>query len=208
MDIYTLLKHLHLTFVVLFLISVVIKLILLFTNPRVFEKYRAKTKLPEIISTALFLIAGIGLIIVKEANFHWLFWVKIALILAAIPLAIIGFKKQAKIPALLGTFLFIMIYGLAEMSAKKGAQTEVVVAKEMVGTSVHGLELYEANCIICHGESGDKKMGGASDLTLSTLTKKEYEEIITNGKDNMPKFSHLKKEELNVLVDYLESLKK
>ena len=201
-------KHLHTLFVALFLISIVIKLILLFVKPTAFDKFRAKTRVPEMIATIVFLLTGIAMIFMKEGQFHSLFWIKIALIFLAIPLTIVGFKKKAKIPALVGSFLFIMIYGVAEMAAKKAPVTEVTVASELTGSADHGYELYKSNCSLCHGTAGDKKMGGAADLTLSTLSKQDVIEIIKNGKGNMPKFSFLHEEELAALQLYLESLKK
>lgn len=201
-------KHLHTLFVALFLISVVIKLILLFTKPTTFDKFRAKTRVPEMIATIVFLLTGIAMIIMKEGQFHTLFWIKIALIFAAIPLTIVGFKKKAKIPSLLGAFLFIMIYGVAEMASKKAPIQKVNVAANITGSEEHGFELYKANCVLCHGEAGDKKMAGASDLSISTISKEEVISIIKNGKGNMPKFSFLQAEELEALQQYLNSLKK
>ncbi|MFT6715493.1 MAG: mono/diheme cytochrome c family protein [Saprospiraceae bacterium] len=205
---FTGIKHLHLLLVLLFVLTTLIKTILLFVNSGKFESYRAKTRIPEIIITILFLITGIALLTIKGSGFHTVFWVKLTVILVAIPLSIIGFKKQAKIPALLGAFLFIMVYGLAEMAAKKAVITTVEVESEQQGTVAHGTELYKLNCVVCHGENGNKNLGGASDLALSSLTEKQIIEIVSKGTKKMPAFNTLNEEELKAISLYLIELQK
>ena len=56
---FTGLKHLHLLMVILFLLSMVIKTILLFVNKDKFAAYKQKTKIPEMITTIVFLITGV-----------------------------------------------------------------------------------------------------------------------------------------------------
>jgi mono/diheme cytochrome c family protein len=75
--------------------------------------------------------------------------------------------------------------------------------------------LFKSKCAGCHGADGTgsamgKKMG-AHDFTTADVQKMsdtELTEIITNGKNKMPKYSSLKPEEVKGLVDYIRSLKK
>ena len=204
-------KHLHVLLVALFVLSVLIKTILLFTSEEKFVKFREKTATRERIITILFLLTGLGLIGLKISNggaFHTLFYVKMGLILVAIPLAVVGFKKKSKIPAMLGAFLFIMIYGVSEMAAKRGADVEVEIAPDQVGTASHGELIFKANCSSCHGNDGTKELGGATNLTTSTISTTEMQTVISQGRKSMPSFSHLSEEETTVLADYINALKK
>jgi mono/diheme cytochrome c family protein len=205
---FTGIKHLHVLLVILFVLTTIVKTILLVVDSGKFEKYRVKTKLPEIIVTILFLVTGITLIISKGGGFHTLFWVKLGLMIVGIPLSIIGFKKQAKTPAILGTFLFIMAYGMAEMSAKKAVITTVEIANEKAGTISHGTTLYRLNCTACHGENGSKNLGGASDLNTSTLSENQIIELVSKGNKKMPAFSTLNEKELQALSLFLKSMQK
>ena len=204
---YTGLKHLHLLLVVLFVISILVKAILLFVNQEKFENYRNKTKVPEIIISVLFLVTGILMLVMKSANVHALFWVKIAMVFAGIPLGIIGFKKKAKIPAMLAAFLFIMAYGVSEMAAKKAVVTTVEVDENLLGTSEHGAALYEKNCVTCHGSAGAKQLGGATDLSASDLSELDAITVIGEGRKSMPAFKALSAEEIQAISKYIQTLK-
>lgn len=205
---FTGIKHLHLLLVILFVLTTLIKTILLFVDSSKFEAYRAKTKLPEIIVTILFLVTGITLIIIKGGGFHTLFFVKLGLMIVGIPLTIIGFKKQAKIPALVGTFLFIMTYGMAEMASKKALVTTVEISLEESGTLPHGTKLYNLNCVTCHGETGNKNLGGAADLSGSSFTEIQIADMISKGTKKMPAFSSLNEEETKAISLYVKTLQK
>jgi cytochrome c6 len=75
--------------------------------------------------------------------------------------------------------------------------------------------LFKSKCAGCHGADGTgsamgKKMG-AHDFTSSDVQKMsdaELSDIITNGKNKMPKYSSLKPEDVKGLVDYIRTLKK
>jgi mono/diheme cytochrome c family protein len=75
--------------------------------------------------------------------------------------------------------------------------------------------LYKSKCAACHGADGTgssigKKMG-AHDFTSAEVQKMsdaELTEIITNGRDKMPKYGSLKPEEIKGLVAYIRTLKK
>lgn len=203
---FTGIKHLHVLLVVLFVLTTLIKTILLFTNTKKFDNYRTKTKVPEMIVTILFLITGISMIVIKGGGFHTLFWVKLGLMATGIPLTIIGYKKKAKIPALVGTFLFIMTYGMAEMASKKAVISTVETSQEETGTVSHGAKLYTLNCVACHGDNGAKKLGGAADLTASTYNEDQIIKMVAEGNKKMPAFSTLNDSELKALSLYVKNM--
>jgi mono/diheme cytochrome c family protein len=203
---YTGLKHLHHLLVLLFLLSILIKLVLLFLNSNKFETFRNKVKWPEMIATILFLVLGIVMIVLKNGSFHTLFWVKLGMVLIAIPLTIIGFKKKNKILSLLGVFVFIMSYGVSEMATKKGPSNKTEISSAQAGTLEHGKILYENNCITCHGESGDKQLDMAANLQTISLSDLEIKNAITQGKGSMPSFASLSEGEVDVITNYLKTL--
>jgi cytochrome c6 len=75
--------------------------------------------------------------------------------------------------------------------------------------------LFKSKCASCHGADGTgsamgKKMG-AHDFTTADVQKMsdaEITDVITNGKNKMPKYASLKPEEVKGLVAYIRTLKK
>ena len=58
-DTFSILSKAHMVLVLLFVISMFIKTILIFKSNESFDNYRAKTKMPEMLVTILFLVLGI-----------------------------------------------------------------------------------------------------------------------------------------------------
>lgn len=79
-----------------------------------------------------------------------------------------------------------------------------------------GKELFEKNCVSCHGAdgSGNTAVGkavGAKDLRsdeAKKLTDAQIATQIKNGKGNMPPFDSLTKPEIDSLVAYVRVLQK
>ena len=70
-------------------------------------------------------------------------------------------------------------------------------------------KLYKKNCSICHGGKGKLGIGGASDLSVSTMNVSEAVTIITEGKGAMTPFSGiLSKKEIKAIAKYIQTLKK
>jgi mono/diheme cytochrome c family protein len=165
-----------------------------------------------IIST-LFLLTGILLLIEKPIIGKFLIFKWITL-LAAIPMAIIAFKKNNKILAVLSYFLLIMTYGFAEMNAKRPVSKEitgyVVTDPNTPGYDVirHGKAVYDANCVMCHGEDGKKGLAGAKDLSISSLNDNEKITVIMNGKGAMSPYKKvLSEEDIKAVVQYINTFK-
>ncbi len=204
---YTGLKHFHYLLVVLFLLSILIKFILLFVNPTKFQVFRDKVKWPEMIVSILFLVLGVVLLVLKGGQFHQLMWLKLGIIAIAIPLTIVGFKKQNKILSIFGVFLFIISYGVAEMASKRSKTVSVEVTQEQKGSVEHGKLIYENNCVVCHGAAGDKKLDLAADLTITALNELEIKQMISQGSNKMPAFSNLSETEVEAVKNYVLTLK-
>lgn len=203
-DSFSILSKIHMVLVLLFVISMLIKTILIFKSNESFDNYRAKTKRMEMLITISFLVIGIVLMVMKDFNFHTLFYVKLGAVVAGIPLGIVGAKKHSKVLVTLSFLSFFAAYGLSEVAKKKGAQVEV--ATENIKVENLGKEIYVANCTSCHGEDGKKGLSGATNLATSTLSADEAAKVITEGRNMMPKFNY-EGEQLKALVNYLDSLK-
>lgn len=230
--------HLHLTVIVIFLLSFCFKAFLLFKGDIVLlDKVRNKTKILEMIFGTLILLTGGYLLYVTKNNQAYMI-VKLFLVVAAIPLGIIGLKKSNKLFTSISLVLFIYIFALAwtrdlglnigrsvpsttqvestgqldsiPLSNTESKPEEPVILQENEAVSIENSKvLYNKLCVQCHGPSGNLGAGGAKDLTASTLTDAQKEEIISNGKGLMAPFKYtLSEQEIKQLVQYVDTFKK
>lgn len=206
--------HTHKLVVILFILIYLIKAILLLMgNKDILNKFNKKVKIPEMVVSALLFITGI-VMLNQIADFNLIFTIKLTLVISAIPVAVIAYKKHNKLLAVLAVIMLISAYGLAEMFkaqfGKRHVITEVVTepANEQYNITVHGAALYTAQCIVCHGADGQASFSGAKDLTLSTKSVDEIIKTIKDGKNTMPKMANIYNEqELKALADYIKSLR-
>jgi len=211
---YTGFFHTHKLAVTLFLLIYIIKLILILSNKEKLEKFTKVIKIPEMIISFLFLATGIYLLI-NAAEITTIMIVKYLLVFAAIPLAIIGFKKSKKPLAFVAVLLIIGAYGLSEVNRGKKSQRKEIAASietnqaaESYDVLAHGKALYLSQCALCHGDSGKKGLSGAKDLSISEQTKVEMHELIANGKNSMPAYGkNFSREEIDAVIEYVETLK-
>jgi mono/diheme cytochrome c family protein len=204
---YTGLLHTHKLVVTLFLLHYLIKTVLLVLNKNeALEKYTKQTRIPEMAISSLFLITGVALL-VMGAHINNLLLVKITTVLVSIPLAAIGFKKKNKALAVLSLLLILTSYGLAEMSRAKKGKIVVDTSNVEGGLVAVGKTVYNAECLNCHGASGDAMLAGAKNLKMSALNHDEIIAIIRDGKNTMPGYKNLTTDQVEGLALYIESLK-
>src|SRR5687768_814412 len=107
--------HTHYLVVTLFFLIYVIKTVLLLSGRNdVLQSFTRKVKIFEIIVSVLFLLTGIYLTtqLPFGGKYDYLFWIKLVMVFASIPLAIIGFKRGNKILAALSLLLITGAYGI------------------------------------------------------------------------------------------------
>jgi cytochrome c553 len=213
--------HLHVTVVLIFLILFTFKTILLLLNKDgLLEKVRAKTKVVEMVIGTFILITG-GFLLFKRPDVPSYLVGKIIIVLVAIPLGIIALKRKNKILAVVTLFAFVYAYGVAETKSLKFKKDKFVLPDT---AAVHGNTIISENqnnslsntqaiyttlCAKCHGADGKLGVGGAKDLSVSTLTTQQKEEIITTGKGLMQSFKdQLSEAEIKALAAYTDSFKK
>lgn len=194
---------------VFFLIYLVKTALLLANKNELLVKMTKVIRIPEMVISILFLSTGVMLWMETANKGTWLI-IKVAMVAACIPLAVIGFKKQNKILALLSLVLIVAVYGFAEM--KKAQFKKGQSLPESSATSqavVEGKTIYETKCLMCHGSDGKLNASGATDLSVSTLDITQRIEIIKNGKGAMFAFEgQLSAQEIEAVAGYLEQLKK
>lgn len=213
---YTGMLHTHTLVVVIFLISILVKTFLLLINKReLFQKVRKKTLVPEMIIDTLMVITGVylafnsGLVQVGS----W-FWIKLIAVLAVIPISIIAFRKESKPLAVLGVLLVLYAYGISKTKSPTMNKKATLIAAETPAIQegqdlvTQGKAIYLANCVVCHGENGEKGGSGSPMLTKSQLSTEEAIHRITNGKNAMPAYDGLLSEkQIDAVAQYVMTLK-
>src|ERR1041384_321528 len=122
------LVQIHLIAVTLFLLIYLIKTILIFANQSGLMKFSKVVRVPEMIISTLFLVTGVWLFVILGA-IKFLQIIKLVFVLAAIPMAVVGFKKMNKALALISFLLIVGAYGLADMSKDKPYIKKTVIVQ-------------------------------------------------------------------------------
>ena len=91
----------------------------------------------------------------------------------------------------------------------------VILSLSLSARAQDAASLFKSKCAGCHGADGTgsamgKKMG-AHDFTTADvqgMTDAQLTDIITNGKNKMPKYGSLPPDQIKGLVAYIRTLKK
>jgi len=199
----------HIVVVTLFVLIYLVKTILIFSNQDALRRFNKVIKVPEMIISALFLITGIWQFTILGA-IKMLQIYKLACVIVAIPLAIVGFKKLNKVMALVSFLLLVSAYGLAEMCKGEAFIPKKVIIQGNGSEEFNlGAMTYGANCSMCHGLDGKKQYRGAKDLSASVLTADLAANMISEGsKGRMPAFKNvLTSEQIVAASKYIQTLK-
>ncbi len=207
--------HTHVLSVTLFLIIYLVKAYYLLTDrKKELGKFSKWTKIPEMVISFIFLATGVYLTTQVEKIETWLI-VKIIVVLASIPLAIVGIKKENKAAMAASVGLLLYAFGVAEsksLTFTKPAFENVVTDPQSPSYDAmkHGAAIYQVNCERCHGVDGNAGLQGAPDLTKSQMSFEQKAMIITLGKSVMPSYQNMlsKPGEIAAVTTFVESLKK
>jgi len=72
-----------------------------------------------------------------------------------------------------------------------------------------GQQIFNMNCVLCHGRDGKLGLNDAKDLSLSTLNKAEMIAMVRQGKGTMMPYKDvLTAKEIEAVVDYVRTLGK
>src|SRR5689334_19063760 len=182
----------HIASVTAFLFFYLVKTFLLLWGKHAkLDTFTKKTRIIEMAFSALFLTTGIWLI-AMTGGIKTQQIVKLALVFASIPLAVVGFKRKIKVLAFCSLLMLISAYVLAEVARSKPYPIKHAPASERET----GKYLFENNCRYCHGIDGKKTYRDAADLSLSIKDADKVTSIIRNGSNNkMPHYDGLLSEE-------------
>jgi uncharacterized membrane protein SirB2 len=198
----------HRILVTLFLLQYLVKLVLLLVGKKEeLAKYSKITRIPEILVSVGFLVTGIWLL-VQVPSISTFMIIKLLCVFAAIPLAVIGFKRGNKALASLSIVLILAAYGLAEAGKKQQGAVKVDTTTITDPLEIGKATYQDAGCMGCHGADGKLGANGAKDLSVTMLTMDEQKNIIKNGKDPMPGYSKLTDEQINDVVKYISTFRK
>ena len=198
----------HRILVSLFLLQYVVKLILLLVGKsEELAKYSKITRIPEMLVSVGFLVTGIYLL-VYAPSVSTLMIVKLVCVFAAIPIAVVGFKRGNKALAALSVVLILAAYGLAEVNKKNQGAVKVDTSSTTDPLEAGKIVYQNSGCIGCHGADGALKLNGAKDLSITALSIDEQKAVIKKGKDPMPAFSNLTDDQIKDVVFYISSFRK
>lgn len=205
--------HTHILVVSLYLLQLLIRTGLLIAGKDAqLESISRKVRIPSIVISVLILATGIFLMVRSPLGTSAYVWVKLSLVLASIPLGIIGFRKKQALMAG-GSFavLALVLYlGLAKPgTAKSEAYYE---ASDSVGGDKEitaGRTLYYKHlCNSCHGDDGAAGYQGSKNLQETELTDAEIKTLLKNGKGVMPAYEErLTDAEMDLLIKYVRNFK-
>jgi mono/diheme cytochrome c family protein len=210
--------HTHILVVILFLLLFTIKTGLLLLNKRdALNRLRNKTKVVEMILGTLILVTGGWLLFNYSGILGWLI-TKVFLVLMAIPVGIVGLKRENKVLAVIALLLFVYVYGIAETdslamqketpenttiitqpetaiadTAHTAASTPATAPADIVASLnqtalTNGQTIFVQQCATCHGEDGAKELSGAANLIQSQLNLTDRKQVIAKGRGLMPAF--------------------
>ena len=97
----------------------------------------------------------------------------------------------------------------AEVDSATAGVSEEIVATLEDAQLANAKAIYTQVCETCHGPDGAKGLGGAANLTESTLSLQDRINVVENGRGLMPGFgSQLTEQEAQALAAYTMTLKK
>jgi len=204
---YTGMLHTHTLVVILFLLIYLIKVgLLLFAKPETLDKFSKRIKIPEIIVSTLFLANGIYLAYNTGNVGSWLY-IKLLVVFASIPLAVIAFKKRNKILGVLSIFLLLYAYGISETKSPTFKRTDMSSQNARLEGEATAKEIFRVECAKCHGVDGRGVLSGAKDLTMSQLSLDEKIAIVNKGKNAMMAYEKvLTSDQVKAVAAYAHSL--
>jgi mono/diheme cytochrome c family protein len=189
--------------------------LLLANRPDLLHHLRARLAWLDGVLGAAVLLTGGYLALQYAGPWPWWLVVKIGLVLAGLPLALVALRRGQRVLAGATLLLFAYVYGLGytrslDLTGRGGAPATAAVAAVPDSVQTGGLIgklAYQQNCIRCHGRNGDMCLYGARNLQQSTVGLDARIALIRNGRGRMPAFyPRLTPEEIGAVARYSMTL--
>ncbi len=203
--------HSHHLVVVIYTLFVLLNFIVVLAKRRnALLAIKAKTRIIRVIFEVLLLGTGIFLMVKSPAGLSDYIIVKWVALILGIVFFIIGTKKMNAVLMFLSTLMFVYTYFL-------GSTRDIILKPEEMRVheaylaapdeQTKGKDIYTIACLRCHGEDGKAGFRKAKNLAISELNNDAIAGYIKMGRGIMPSYSYMKEEEIQVLVQYVNSLK-
>lgn len=103
-----------------------------------------------------------------------------------------------------------LVFSIVACSSNEPTQVEQQQPATPAESVSVGQQVFESNCVTCHGVDGKLGLSGAKDLSKSTLTAEEMKTVIQNGRNGMPSFEGIIPDgpQLDSLISVVLSLRK
>lgn len=207
--------HTHKLIVVLYLLQLLVRVILMLAGKQeTVAKYTKMMRVPHIVLAILMLGTGVYLMVKSPEGVQPYILVKLALVVASIPLGIVGSKRNS-VP--LTGLAFLLLAGVMALSFAKPAFLRTsgggVIDPGKAGAVDQavlkdGQAIYEKYCVLCHGADGAAGFQGAKNLSASVLTDAEITKLIKNGKGMMPANPDMSDSDVEKVKEYVKYLRK
>lgn len=205
--------HTHNLVVSLYLLQLLVRVVMMVAaSQATVDKYVKAMRVPHIVLSILMVATGTFLMFRAPGGVQPYILVKLGLVLASIPLGVIGSKRKSV--ALTG-FAFFLLAGTMVIAYTKPAflrSSSVTVADAKDGLDPAkvkaGQVIYEERCTLCHGADGAASFQKAADLSASKMADADIINIVKNGKGVMPNNSDLSPEQLEQVKEFVKNLRK
>jgi mono/diheme cytochrome c family protein len=211
--------HLHHTVIGLFFVFLLLKVGLLVAGKHdLLGRIRDKTKWVDAVLGVLILVTGGYLAFASPAGFKLWAIVKYVVVLAAIPLGIVGLRKLKYVPSILAVVLLLYAYMASTRRdvILRGEEARIENRLQALETSAaqetdveRGQVIYEEACQRCHGADGKAGYRKSKNLQTTGYTKQGIMQIVQNGVDGaaMPAYPYMSKQQRSDVAAYVVSLK-
>ncbi len=215
---------LHHLIVVAFLLLYAYKIgLLLAGRPDLLAYLRARAPWLDGVLGGAVLLSGGGLALGYAGAWPWWLVVKIGLVLALLPLALVALRRGQRGLAVATLLGFAYLYGVGytrslALTPGSAAETPTTPTNPRTGRTLAapdstqtggliGKLVYKQNCIRCHGRNGDMCLNGARNLQQSVMPLASRIALISQGRGLMPAFSpRLTPEQVGAVARYSQTL--
>ncbi|MCS7085781.1 MAG: c-type cytochrome [Bacteroidia bacterium] len=211
--------HTHTLTVVLYLALFAIKAVLILTKQKnLLATVNGKTRVLHIVLATTMLATGLYSIFRAPDGTAAYNVVKITVLAATMGTAIVAVRrfKAAWAVAALAGFVYVFLLSKTrdvflrseEVRVKAALQSFEPVSPRPDVALARGKTIYEIACVRCHGLDGQSGYRKAFNLQTSLLADPAVVATIANGRNTMPAYPYLSKNELEDLAAYVKSLRK